>query len=492
MRTLEQHLADLEIRLDEPGAKLSRDPSDGSYAVLATTHIPSLAVVASAPKSATLSPRTSALAPHLASLPTELAASPTLALASCVLYESLLGAQSRWSVYLAHLPRDVSAVAGIWASESAPMQWVRGTELEREIARVGVSHSTLSALYSTLLLPFLTPLLPPSAPEPTLDLFLAAYAHVTSRAFLIDTFHRLALVPLFDLFNHSTDSPHVHLESHEWVCAICGHWSWCEHERDDDPAGAPTDATTAPVRSTEDEDERIELVAHADVAAGTEIFNTYGEALSNARLLIEYGFLSEANPWDVSIFSLDEVLGRSSDLSEPTLLVRALVRQARGEDDSGDGPLTAAAGREGGEIFFDADAKVSVALWCALVCRHGGARGDDAGLHALLDECWDDAQELEEEEGDDEMEAMKAEGTSEDRMVLDLVARDIINLARGRRTDARVHRPDLSPADLLALADEETDRATHLALEFAAGERLRLLCVEERWSNLRRFLSIRR
>lgn len=134
---LEQHLASLGIRLGS--AALVREGEGGPFAVVAATHIPALAVVASAPKTATLSPRTSALAQHLNTLPSALA-SPALQLATCVLFETLLGERSRWSVYLAHLPHDLSTVAGVWDSDGIPMAWVRGTELEKELQRVGVSH----------------------------------------------------------------------------------------------------------------------------------------------------------------------------------------------------------------------------------------------------------------------------------------------------------------------------------------------------------------
>ena len=312
-------------------------------------------------------------------------------------------------------------------------------------------QSTLSALYATHLLPYITPLVLPLASQPTLSLFLRSYAHVTSRAFLIDNFHHLALVPLFDLFNHSTDAPHVHLESHEWVCAVCGHWDWCEHERDElggDAVGArgPKDAQTqlAPMSNgREDEDGRIELVAHALVERGEEVFNTYGATLSNARLLIEYGFISEANPWDLSSFTPDEVLASPVDLDSSTASVRELVAAA----DSGDGPLTAAQGHEGGDLFFDADANVSVGLWSALVFRHGGPQASSAGLYRRLEACWDEAQE------GDSFAPEDPSGEQSDLNALNFIARDIVILARGRRTGARVHRPDLSPTDLLALAD---------------------------------------
>lgn len=48
-------------------------------------------------------------------------------------------------------------------------------------------------------------------PECTWREFRRAYALVSSRAFWVDAFHGLALVPIADAFNHSEEN-HVHLE----------------------------------------------------------------------------------------------------------------------------------------------------------------------------------------------------------------------------------------------------------------------------------------
>jgi len=41
--------------------------------------------------------------------------------------------------------------------------------------------------------------------------FLHAYSLVSSRAFMVDAYHGLAMVPIADAFNHAQDH-HVHLE----------------------------------------------------------------------------------------------------------------------------------------------------------------------------------------------------------------------------------------------------------------------------------------
>ncbi|KAK4705954.1 hypothetical protein P7C70_g234, partial [Phenoliferia sp. Uapishka_3] len=459
MTTLDKYLKSIDIRLS-PAARIIRAQESESFSVASTSKISLHAVVASAPKNSTLSPRTSSLAAHYDSFPTQVA-TPTLRLATCVLYELLIGEHSRWSVYLEHLPKDMSTVAAIWHPDSHLSSWAAGTELEREINRLGLSHTvatpsshsvaafqaTLSIIYTNHVLPFVSRLLPISAAPPTFPLFLRSFAHVTSRAFLIDNFHHLALVPLFDLFNHSTDSPHVHLESHEWVCIVCGHWDWCEHEQNDESSegkvGPPEDTTL--ITEEADEDERVELVAHCDIAPGFEIHNTYGEALSNARLLLEYGFIVEANPWDVSTFDSAAFLSTFFDFLDEVAEVRQLVVAKAGDD----APLSASEGREGGDFFFDADAKVSVGLWCALIWQHRGtsSRGTWLRLAKLQDRHWDDAQES------DESLAKEGAVSDSDREIFLLVSRDIVALSRTRRLDPRVHRADLSPAEILTLAD---------------------------------------
>lgn len=42
--------------------------------------------------------------------------------------------------------------------------------------------------------------------------FAMAFAWVTSRAFLVEGFHGNYLVPVTEMFNHSTDAEHVHIE----------------------------------------------------------------------------------------------------------------------------------------------------------------------------------------------------------------------------------------------------------------------------------------
>ena len=127
-----------------------------------------------------------------------------------------------------------------------------------------VLQEHLSSFYSTTVLPFLsTPSSPPPpcSLSPTLDLFLWSYSIVSSRAFQIDTYHSLSLVPLADLFDHS-DEHDVVFESDTSVCATCGSFDECTHD-----AGAKAS------RERKADDYICDLVTNSDVAAGQKVFN---------------------------------------------------------------------------------------------------------------------------------------------------------------------------------------------------------------------------
>lgn len=120
--------------------------------------------------------------------------------------------------------------------------------------------------------------------------FLHGFSLVSSRAFHIDAYHTLALVPLADIFNHS-DTPHVHLASDHWVCPACGTLRECPHDEQGggSAVGADHDLTGG--------NDTCDMVTELDVFAGEEVYNTYGR-LSNGRLLASYGFTLEGSEQD--------------------------------------------------------------------------------------------------------------------------------------------------------------------------------------------------
>lgn len=229
-----------------------------------------------------------------------------------------------------------------------------GTEIERELGTEddGRLLDEVREYYATVAVPILSssgiPSLVSSALSVTLEGFLHAYALVSSRAFLVDAFHGLSMVPIADAFNHTQEN-HVHLESEIDVCVTCGSLAQCPHDQeeqlepvssvptplvdtsrckcdDDDilvggskanfgtrPAAelfqrrsaAPNTHTDAPTLAQEVD--TCDMVSNSPIPPGAEVFNTYGEHLTNAQLLARYGFALDDNDNDVVTFKLDDL-----------------------------------------------------------------------------------------------------------------------------------------------------------------------------------------
>ncbi|KAI0091781.1 hypothetical protein BDY19DRAFT_646374 [Irpex rosettiformis] len=203
-------------------------------------------------------------------------------------------------------------------------------------------------------------------PEPnpiSISGFLHAFSLVSSRAFLIDAYHGLAMVPIADAFNHTQEN-HVHLESEHDVCTSCGSFEQCPHDQDnaeeimtvprsahlssssvvtvhshDDTADllcslsrsqlasqaevacevfssktavdvytpiGPVSTITTANSTTENFGsspvDTCDMVSNLAIPPGEEVFNTYGEHLTNAQLLARYGFMLDGNENDVVTF----------------------------------------------------------------------------------------------------------------------------------------------------------------------------------------------
>lgn len=87
------------------------------------------------------------------------------------------------------------------------------------------------------------------------------------------------------------------------MCTSCGSLSECPHDTDG------REETTAPAAraDTAELENTCEMVVNAAVAPGKEVFNTYGAKLTNAELLVRYGFMLDANDNDILTWTTDEV-----------------------------------------------------------------------------------------------------------------------------------------------------------------------------------------
>ena len=168
--------------------------------------IPIGTVVASIPLHAVLSPRNSALAAMMTIQDDdELSNWPnpsTYILATHLLYEMLLGPRSRWQGYIASLPCfDIGSVTVAYRWQDEALQWARGTEIERVLAREPDSDTTLTSFFNLHAHPMIQAA--NADLQPTLERFTTAHVLVSSRAFVVDLYHGLSMVPLADMYGPS-------------------------------------------------------------------------------------------------------------------------------------------------------------------------------------------------------------------------------------------------------------------------------------------------
>ncbi|TKY90084.1 hypothetical protein EX895_000082 [Sporisorium graminicola] len=366
----------------EPALDLrySGDAVSWCISIHALTSIPDDSVVATIPKTAILSRKTSALSSVLkGKWLSESHETVGLELALCLLYERCLGSQSRFEPFLAILPRlpvPLPFLRTAAAQDDSRWRWITATETDRIDHRASLSYQLSSSSAADLwpydhdygmckqkaLDYFYTTGIPILSRSKLFDrtqrqhldalehAFLTAYTHVSSRDFIIDTYHGVGLVPLADLFNHA-EVHTVQFESDQDVCEFCGVAFLTGHEEEECRFGAETEGKEdkeeeeEEEESAEDEDDddddadregaveedaneptsnsssvgedeqdeedesRLELDDTLDMrtltsfSAGQEMYNTYG-ALSNALLLTRYGFCLDTET-DFERFTLD-------------------------------------------------------------------------------------------------------------------------------------------------------------------------------------------
>jgi len=193
------------------------------------------------------------------------------------------------------------------------------------------------------------------------------------------------------------------------------------------------------------------------VAEGEEAFNSYGR-LSNARLIAEYGFALEANEWDTIAFEEEEIhelLARHEPLPVES---NSPVRPNELEEEH---PLIAPPSSQlSRSLHFDADARISYALWSAIALsvlqqyRHSSELGkiDSARLAELAQTLASLVSEEEEEEEEEKEQTGSDSGVDKaDLAILEDIARVVLELCWRRLREQ--HRPELSGTQLLDLAE---------------------------------------
>ncbi|GAA6024991.1 hypothetical protein JCM10207_002105 [Rhodosporidiobolus poonsookiae] len=475
--SLRQWLTTHSVHLDPRLDLVQLSPS--SATVRATAPIPPDCTVARIPKPLVLSHRTSSLPSFLPS--SALAALSTapdaLRLALHVLHELLLGPASRWAVYLDSCPPPGAIpLAVLWKVEGEARRWLRGTQAERELESVEISQSTLTSFFHSHVLPLLSPFSPSYSLSLSLSLatWHHAYALVSTRAFQVDTFHCLALVPLADVFDHEQEGCEgVQFVAERWVCGECGALGACKHDED---SSLPASSSAQPEKEDEQEEDTCDLVTTRPLLPGETVFNHYGPGLSNAHLLVAYGFLLEANEHDRVDISREEAR-EALGLGEPEAL--ALDSAALGESDL----VTPPRDGDPGALFVDADARPSPALFGLLASSAGTT---PARLEQLVE-----TSEAEKPLADVDREVLsRAEGAvrrlvearQKGQCEPEMGAGELLELAEVRLFPSPSHISSLLLTVLRCAEQAEQDEHVRLAMEFLAGERLILERLQQGWT----------
>ncbi|KAF9012669.1 hypothetical protein BDQ17DRAFT_1344408 [Cyathus striatus] len=191
-------------------------------------------------------------------------------------------------------------------------KWLSGTEVEKKFVddRRKSILEQINQYYRESAEPYISEHFPSISSKSTLWHYYRAYSLVSSRAFLVDAYHGLAMVPIADAFNHVVEN-HVHLESDFHVCPECGSLFECPHDRDEASLDLNRDGTNSFARVAEDRrtnhDNTYEMVSNIHIYPDSEVFNTYGETLTNAQLLWQYSFILDANENDRITWTVDQV-----------------------------------------------------------------------------------------------------------------------------------------------------------------------------------------
>lgn len=241
------------------------------------------------PKPALFSIRTSSLKPEADAT----SSGAVLSLALSLLHEMRLAEDSPFWGYLQSLPRHVT-LPPLWAvgndDEQKALLWLKGTEAERYMAKQendGLSLSSLETFFTE------HPLLPTSThpSAPTFHDFLHAFALVSTRAFIIDMYHLIAMVPFADLLNHAGVA-NTSLASDDFVCHVCGELAECAHDMPY-PGRPPERLAHLDVltrANLSESNDTVDMYVELEVDEGEEVMNSYGE-VGDARLLVEWGFV---------------------------------------------------------------------------------------------------------------------------------------------------------------------------------------------------------
>lgn len=144
------------------------------------------------------------------------------------IYEKSLNTDSIWFKYLDSIEQTVQAQENpcLWSLENQDL--LAGTEIYYHTLEVNEAH--LAEVYKFDVLPFFQDnnLFVDQPEFATFNCFRHSLLLVESRAFYVDVYHGLSLVPGACLFNHA-QYPDISFQVQRNVCPICGLLDLCKH-----------------------------------------------------------------------------------------------------------------------------------------------------------------------------------------------------------------------------------------------------------------------
>lgn len=244
--------------------------------------------------------------------------------------------------------------------------------------------------------------LPPTRmhPHPSpFEAFAHTYSLVSTRAFVIDLYHLVALCPFADILNHSGPGHHTSLASDDFVCHICGSLPACVH---DGPEPNRLAHLAERERARLSNLDTVDMYVEWPVKEGKEVLNTYGEGLGEARLLVEWGFVPSGDEEGEEGEKREEPLAGEACTWEPEEVVPDSVKEVE---------VVAAANTAASKLFDEDDnydtllcrpskgvyhlnnaGQFSLRLFAALYAKHAPLKYLLGDMRAL-DDAWAEVQD---------------------------------------------------------------------------------------------------
>lgn len=163
---------------------------------------------------------------------------------------------------------------------------------------------------------------------------------------------------------------------------VCGSLSQCAHDEESPAIDSDTGRKLTNLSKTHSDLDTCDMVTNRPIEPGRQIFNTYGESLTNAQLLARYGFALDGNENDIISWELSELEApQGMDSRSFVSLVDQVIRiwpRFTGWQESNlvyqpttaflPGSLEGGIGRHQPALCVNGDARISHQLWiyCAI------------------------------------------------------------------------------------------------------------------------------